>query len=273
MLRMIIVFTGICIWAGCDQRDDDPFSARNDGLQQYIGFWKNSNPAAGEIQEIIILKKSKTRVSVELIEGCVPVPCKWGNQYLNRKLFENGLLQLDWKFGEVLIHQEFNRSTSGKLELRSWEDYPEDNKDTLRKFGFLRIENKPLFEQIPVSEVLRASLAKTKINGSPGDANQLNAGTILLYQTTSGRYGKLQIRGNDVIITLRWESWNPDGSRFGKSDYMETKAGGFYDMNLGKEVVETTDCTSDFLIEVSDNGERWLSPQCGAAFVIYHLEP
>ena len=273
MYRNAFILIIIWIFIGCNGENDDPISTRDDGLQQYVGFWKNSHPLGGEIEEIIILKKSKTIVLVELRGGCVPDPCEWGGHLLSRKLFEKGVLILDWNFQDVSIHQEFSRTASGKLELTSWEDHVDDRRDTMRTFGFLRDESKPLFEQIPPQEAFRASFSKSSINGSSGDANQLNPGTIILYQTTAGRYGKLQIRGNDAIITMRWECWNADGSRFAKSDYMETKAGGYYDMNLGQELTETTDCMSDFMIEESDSGERWLRPQCGAAFVIYHVEP
>ena len=102
--------------------------------------------------------------------------------------------------------------------------------------------------------------------------NELTPGTILVFQTNEGRWGKMQVRANSEIFTFRWKTWNTDGSLHAQSDYLKARHGRFYDLNLGRELETPGHCDGDFMWMQLSLNERNIAPNCKAAFGLYHLE-
>lgn len=249
---------------------EDPFE-EVDILAEFVGHWERLNVFDGEIDQLIILEKAGGNVSVQLWGNCLPDKCEWGSRLFKAYELEAGPLEMLWVGERVRIKQTLSLLSSGKLEIVSEEDHEDDRLDTLKSFLFSRNNRIKLFDRIERKEALRAKLSREKISATPDKENLLLPNSIVLYQTTAGRYGKLQIRGNSSILTLRWKSWNEDGSIYREQDYMETSANAFFEMNEGTEGELDADCQLDFMLEEDESGARFLSPQCGASFVLYHL--
>lgn len=121
------------------------------------------------------------------------------------------------------------------------------------------------FEAIKLSEIKSASLSAEKINGSDNAQNQISAGTILLYKTDKGRYGKLLIRKYGKNLSLKWVTYRANGNIFSKGDDLNIRGTFSCDLDLGKEI----QTSSDFWWQQVTNIERYLIPQNGAIFSKY----
>lgn len=272
MTRILLLFIChilACLLISCE-KPENPFS-QVDVLAEFVGHWDLLNSNSPELEQLIILKKESGRVSIQLWGECLPDRCEWGIRTFHQAELEEGPLTMYWTGEDVKIVQVLTLLESGKLEIRSTEDHVNDDWDTEKVYLFTKNEKLKLFDQVSLREALRISLSREKLNGSQGEENQLLPNSIILYQTTAGRFGKMQIRGNADILTFRWKSWEEDGSIYREVDYMETRSNAFYDLNIGREIAETDDCISDFLLEETEPNKRWISPQCGAVFVLYHV--
>lgn len=240
-----------------------------DILAEFVGHWDRLNVFGGEIEKVIILKKSPGIISVELL-GNDPER-EWGIRFFRQYELAAGPLEMEFYIGETEIQQQLSLLASGKMEIVSVEKDKNKLLDTVKTYLFTQNRRIKLFDRIERHEVIREKLSREKLFATPGKENVLLPNSILFYQTTEGRYGKLQIRGNADILTLRWKTWKEDGSLFSEADYMETKANAYYEMNRGKKSVLDADCLSDFLLEEDESASRFLTPQCGASFALYHL--
>ncbi len=241
-------------------------------LTHYLGHWKRLNVHENDVTEVVILQKSPTQVSIQLLGECVEDRCAWGTQYLPAGAFAAGPVTLLWLGKELEIRQTLSLTEYGKLQIISEEDYLLDSLDRVRTYLFTQYDTQTLYQKISRQEAVLASLSRTQLPASPGGTNHFTPGTVVLYQTTTGRYGKMQVRGNDAILTLRWHCWNEDGSTFAAGDYLETQRGAYFEMDQGQQVINSPVCIADFLLEEPRPGERVLLPQCGASFVVYHQE-
>ena len=255
--------------SGCQKSKLSSFpEAFNSNL---IGHWENFNIHLDELTRIIILRPKTGQISVQLWDICGNEFCIRDQQVINEAAIKQGKIQLEWSTSDFQMYQTLSLTETGKLEVITQRDYANNELDFEKIDYFSKEKTKTLFQQIQIEEVLAARLSKRRINGSPSGLNQLPPGTILLYQTTAHHYGKMQIRGNGTILTFRWQTWAENGDILAGEDYTATNSNKYYEMNQGMEVRTTQDCSFDFLIEEPTPEERWLSPQCGASFVIYHL--
>ncbi|MDW3649114.1 MAG: hypothetical protein R8P61_18740 [Bacteroidia bacterium] len=268
-MRLFIVLPVLLLLMSCEA-PEEPFK-EVDILAEFVGHWERLNVFDGEIDQLIILEKEGGDVSIQLWGNCLPDKCEWGSRLFKAYELEAGPLEMLWLGEGLKIKQTLTLLSSGKMEIIFEEDHEDDRLDTVKSFLFSRNNRIKLFDRIERKEALRAKLSREKIPATPNQENLLLPNSILLYQTTAGRYGKLQIRGNSSILTLRWKSWNEDGSIFREADYMETMPNAYFEMNQGKEEELDADCRLDFLLEESESGARFLNPQCGASFVLYHL--
>lgn len=120
-------------------------------------------------------------------------------------------------------------------------------------------------DSISFAEIKSASFSSDRINGSDNESNQILTGTIVLYRTNEGRYGKLLIKTYGYNLTLRWKTFNPDGSTYSEGDDLVIRGTWLCDLDLGKE----SRASSDFWWRQVTAVERYLVPKNGAKFAIY----
>lgn len=239
--------------------------------RSFFGHWENVNSHVEEYLRLVILHPEEGQVSIQIWDDCGRKLCEKSKQIIKESAIEKGKIQFEWSLPNTIVQQEISITETGKLELLTRKKYLDTALEAETVDYFAKEKLETLFQQIQIEEVLTAKLSRFKINGSSNSLNQLNPGTVLLYQTTEGHFGKMQIRGNAAVLTLRWHTWKEDGSFLAGEDYMATRPNGVYEMNQGVEVSSTEICSFDFLMEEPSVGQRWLSPQCGASFLVYHL--
>lgn len=243
-----------------------------DQLMQFVGHWDHINENTDRIVRAVITKKDINQLSIQLWSFCPPEYCQWEARVTTLDDIRDGALIFTWEEGGISRTQEFSLTSSGKLQLRYRKVQAAPPADLEETIYFSKVKSTTLYEQIERKDALKASLSKAQINGSENELNQLTAGTIVLYQTSEGRLGKMQVRANWQLLTVRWQTWNDDGSVYAGSDYLAIRNHRYYELNRGAETEPDATCQSDLHWNSSGALVRWLVPQCRAKFTVYHLE-
>jgi hypothetical protein len=99
-------------------------------------------------------------------------------------------------------------------------------KDAFDRIGFMQLKG----------EVDKAKATpRLAIDGSDTAANQLTPGTILVYRTSDGNYGKLQVTEYGYNFIIRWQTYKPNGQKQRGADRMLVKGTWTYDLDFGTE--------------------------------------
>jgi hypothetical protein len=114
---------------------------------------------------------------------------------------------------------------------------------------------------------MSASLSSDLINGSDNLSNQIPTGTILLYQTKSGRYGKLEIVSYGYNLTLRWKTYNADGTTYSEGNNLVIN--GTWCCDLDEGVQTSYGAGADFFWRQDTEVIRYIVPLNSARFAIY----
>lgn len=234
--------------------------------QAYIGNWENINASAYDIDRIIITRKEISRISVQLWGSCGTKACRRGLfSYSGSDLNESTLpMHILWNNQELPL--SLGITASGKLELKAMEDHSA----AFETQYFSWEPTASFYRQLTQADARSVNLAATRINGAPWDTdNQLTSGSILIFQTNEGRLGKIQVHGNDLFLSLRWQIWSSDGTIYRSSNYFPVYKSGYFDLDDGKLDDSSDHRYSDFYWSHED---RTLEPLNGAAFALYHLE-
>ncbi|MDZ7334113.1 MAG: hypothetical protein ONB32_03045 [candidate division KSB1 bacterium] len=121
------------------------------------------------------------------------------------------------------------------------------------------------YNQITLADIQKASLSSGKINGSNNSQNQLLTGTILVYQTSEGRYGKMQINQYGYDLYFKWLTYNANGTTYSSGNNLKIPGTRTCDLDLGRE----TESSSDFWWQQVNAVERYLVPERGARFAVF----
>lgn len=121
------------------------------------------------------------------------------------------------------------------------------------------------FSDITVEDIMSASLSSRNINGSDNSSNRIPRGTILVYRTSEGRYGKLQIRKYDYNLTIRWTTYDRNGRVHSTGSNLVIRGTWSCDLDEGIE----SNTSADFWWQQETSRERYLTPKNGAKFVVW----
>jgi hypothetical protein len=108
-----------------------------------------------------------------------------------------------------------------------------------------------------------------KIDGSDTEANQLPAGAVLVYRTNEGRHGKLKVVEHGRDLTVRWVTYEKDGTVASKGDKLTVRGTFTAELDAGKQAERTDRAKADFWWEQKDKTTRFLVPMNKAEFVVY----
>jgi hypothetical protein len=111
---------------------------------------------------------------------------------------------------------------------------------------------------------------RSEIDGSDTPENQLPAGTILVYRTSDGNYGKLQVIEYGYNLVVRWQTYKPNGQKLRGGDRMLVKGTWTYDLDFGTEGKHPKS-PADFWWQQKTNVSRAWTFRGGAIFK--RLEP
>ena len=134
-------------------------------------------------------------------------------------------------------------------------------KDAFDRIGFMQLKG----------EVDKAKATpRLAIDGSDTAANQLTPGTILVYRTSDGNYGKLQVIEYGYNLIIRWQTYKPSGQKLRGADRMLVKGTWNYDLDYGIEA-KFSKSAADFQWEQETKVARAWAFRGGAIFK--RLEP
>lgn len=127
------------------------------------------------------------------------------------------------------------------------------------------------FDNITLADIKLISLSSDKINGSDSQDNQIPADTVLVYQSNEGRYGKMKILSYGYNLTIKWVTYNSDGSVFSNGENLLIKGTWNYDMDYGIEETSSSSL-ADFWWEQVDSTIRYIVPKNSAKFSILRAD-
>ena len=177
----------------------------------FIGLWDNVNPYNDGIISVAITRTGANQLSVQMWSYCVPQWCDWGESLTTTGDANDGVLSVYWEHGDLTRRQEISFAEGGKLQVITREHFPGEA-ETENVDYFSKAISESLFQQVTIADLNETTLSRNLIYGGLDEFNQLTSGSIVVYRTNEGRYGKFQVRGNWAIFTMRWETWNPAGS-------------------------------------------------------------
>lgn len=122
------------------------------------------------------------------------------------------------------------------------------------------------FTCLTPEEIATIPLSTNQIDGSDA-SNDLPDGTIVVYQTNEGRYGKFQVTTWGITLTIKWVTYDFDYSVFTSGDNLEISGTWSCDLDAGVEEGSTS--TRDFFWQQVSGTVRYLTPQNGAEFALY----
>jgi hypothetical protein len=120
---------------------------------------------------------------------------------------------------------------------------------------------------LPRIKALLAGKAAAKIDGSNGPTNQVPAGTVLVYRTAAGRYGKCKVVRHGYNQGRKWLTYGPDGRAFSKGDKLVVRGTWSCDLDRGRET--NAGAGASFWWEQATPRRRFLVPRRKAVFVVY----
>ncbi len=120
------------------------------------------------------------------------------------------------------------------------------------------------FDSIGFADIAAATLSGDRIDGSDTVWNQLPTGTIVLYQTSEGRYGKFQVLEYGFNLRIQWVTFRPNETRHSSGELV-VRGTFSCDLDAGRE----SSASADFQWRMVSATERYLEPQNGARFAVY----
>jgi hypothetical protein len=97
---------------------------------------------------------------------------------------------------------------------------------------------------------------RNEINGSANEQNLIPTGTVLVYKTSAGNLGKMQILKYGYNLRFRFITYRRDGGILVRRDNALVKGTYLYDLDRGRSPNGGT--TADLFWEQADNVHRYL---------------
>ena len=116
---------------------------------------------------------------------------------------------------------------------------------------------------------------RNRLNGSTNDRNQIPVGTVLVYRTSKGNRGKMQIVGYDpkfhmadYNLRVRFVTYGRDGSVLVRRNTFLIKGTWLYDLDRGTEIGTPKNRAADLWWEIVGAGQAYLDFENGPSFTI-----
>jgi len=126
------------------------------------------------------------------------------------------------------------------------------------------------FDGITVTDIQAVTLSSANIVTIDNNTNRMPTGTIVLYKTHQGRYGKFQVVTNGYSLVINWVTYNlaNDGSIYSQGNNLTIPGTFTADLDTGT-VTATGD---DFWWQITNANppiQAYLTPENGATFAVY----
>ncbi len=127
-----------------------------------------------------------------------------------------------------------------------------------------------VYSAIGLEEIQAAPLGTAVLDGSDNVYNEIPAGTVVVYQTNEGRYGKFVTQAVDASLLISWTTYDTDGSVFSSGTDLNISGTFHADLDAGTQT--TNNGTEDFWWEAVDGIDRFVVPTLGATYAIFSCE-
>ena len=133
------------------------------------------------------------------------------------------------------------------------------------------------FETLIQSDIenLEGSMSDDAINASNESGILLEAGTVILYKTKSGRFGKLKLLNIDAAdnykLTVEAVTYARDGLVYNSNNFLEVR--GTFSADLDEVTTEVSAGDRDFWWERASSTATNLIPRNGAVFMTFNPNP
>ena len=234
----------------------------------YTGKWKNVNASANDISRIILTRREIGRITMQVWGRCGTEVCQTGLFSFTEAELKEQTLPIQLQIDGEPVSLSLGATESRKLELKAIDE----NSGFDTQF-FSWEPTASFFEQVTATDVRSLEMTDTPINAGPDHPdNLLVSGTIMVFQTSDRKLGKIQVISNSHYLSIRWQTFAADGTPSPLVDYFPLYKTGYYDLDEGKEDESTDHLYSDFYWSLEDRTIRWLQPVNASTFAAYHLE-
>jgi hypothetical protein len=140
--------------------------------------------------------------------------------------------------------------------------------------GYPPLPKNALFQAVTPRNI---DQVRNRINGSSNDdeRNQIRVGTVLVYKTSAGNVGKMQIvkygsrlHMDNYDLYVKFVTYTPDGSILLQRRNFLIKGTWLYDLDTGKAINTQENRASDLWWEIVGAGHIYLDFKNGASFTI-----
>lgn len=192
-----------------------------------------------------------------------------------KKQLLNKLKQIRKKLLQGKIDQAIDRINSLISWLESSGIDPDIASDLIEQLSTAKCQamtenDDDVYDAIGLTEIQSAPLSTTVLDGSDNVYNEIPAGTVVVYQTNEGRYGKFVTQDVDFSLLMSWTTYNDDGTVY--SSGTDLNILGTWHADLDEGVQTATNGSQDFWWEAVDGIDRFVVPTLGATFAIYSCE-
>ena len=134
-----------------------------------------------------------------------------------------------------------------------------------RASGYPPLPRSARFEAITPRNIEQV---RNRLDGSANERNQIPAGTVLAFRTSSGNDGKLQILEYGYNLRIKWVTYLPDGKIASRGTNFLVKGTFSYDLDTGQESGSFQNAAADFFWEQVTDKQRYLDFLNRASFTI-----
>lgn len=123
------------------------------------------------------------------------------------------------------------------------------------------------FNALSHSTIQSITMSTGSINGSVNSLNNLDPGSIIVYRTNLGYYGKFIVKQYGYNLILKWRTYNSNGTTYSSGSSLKVRGTWSCNLDTGSEVGSGT--AEDFFWMQSTSTVRYLVPKNGAKFAVY----
>lgn len=125
----------------------------------------------------------------------------------------------------------------------------------------------PDFDGITRTTIMGTTLTSDTIDGSNNASNMLPAGTIVVYRTKQGRYGKFRVLRYGYTLWLKIVTYADNGAVHASADSVAIQGTWLCDLDSAKQALASL--PGDFKWGIHTDTLRYLVPRNGAEFALY----